>query len=342
MEIIEARNVEDALILGMKKTAEQGKQRDSRNGPVFTFSEPLTTVYEQPTERVMFLPERDCNPFFHFMESLWMLSGRNDVAWIERFNSTFGQFSDDGVTFHGAYGKRWRQWFAVREYSHDGINREVGYIDQLETIANALTANHDDRRIVLQMWDTEADLGMQGKDFPCNLICTFRINPEGQLDMTVFNRSNDLIWGAYGANAVHFSVLQEVMAAWVNVPVGRYWQISTNFHAYLNTYEKHKAILDKKVGITPYANGEVRPFQIVNTKIDQWFSDLEMFMQEGPVMGFTDPFFKKVAVPMLQAWEAWKDKDAPDHMDSAYYFADRIAATDWRKACLEWLERRDR
>lgn len=332
MEFIYARNVEEALILGMKKTEAQAKRRDSRNGPVYTFSEPLTTLYQHPTERVMFLPERDCNPFFHFMESLWMLAGRNDVAWIERFNSTFGQFSDDGVTFHGAYGYRWRNMFL------DPATNQP--IDQLATIAKALTDNPDDRRIVLQMWDTSLDLGMIGKDFPCNLVTTFRVNPEGHLDMTVFNRSNDLIWGAYGANAVHFSVLQEVMAAWIGVPVGRYWQISTNFHAYLNTFEKHQALLKLSPGFTPYEIGDVQPFNIVNTDIETWFSDLAMFMSEGPVMGFRDPFFKKVAVPMAQAWEHWKNKDDPEHMDKAIEFSGRIAATDWRKACIEWLERR--
>lgn len=332
MHVLHARNVEDALILGMKHIDQNGKKRDSRNGPVLTCSEPFTTVYNKPTERVMFLPERDCNPFFHFMESLWMISGRNDVAWIERFNSTFGQFSDDGVTFHGAYGYRWRNMFLDPQTNEP--------IDQLATIAAALKENRDDRRIVLQMWDTSLDLGMIGKDFPCNLVTTFRVNPMGELDMTVFNRSNDLIWGAYGANAVHFSVLQEVMAAWIGVPVGRYWQISTNHHGYLSTFDKHKEVLNMSAGFSPYEMGHVKPFPIVNGSIDRWFSELDMFMTEGPVMGFTDPFFKKVAVPMMQAWEAWKDKDDPEFMQKALDSASRIAATDWRKACVEWLERR--
>lgn len=332
MQIIHARNVEEALILGMKKTAAEGKNRDSRNGPVYTFSEPLTTVYEKPRERVMFLPERDCNPFFHFMESLWMLAGRNDVEWISRYNSTFEQFSDDGVTFHGAYGYRWRNMFIDPE-THQPV-------DQLATIAKALTDNPEDRRIVLQMWDTSLDLGMIGKDFPCNLTATFRINPDGYLDMTVFNRSNDLIWGAYGANAVHFSVLQEVLAAWIGVPVGRYWQISTNFHAYHATYEKHKAITELSPGFTDYELGNVRPFDIVNIPIDKWFAELDMFISEGPALGYTDPFFRKVAIPMLQTWDAWKNKDDPFHTQNAIELARKIGALDWQKACVEWLERR--
>lgn len=330
MDVISVRNVEEALLLGLNVVYQNGKRRDSRNGPVFTMPMPLTTVYANPRERVMFLPERDANPFFHLMESLWMMAGRNDVAWLSQFNSNIANYSDDGVTFHGAYGHRWR----VMDV---GDNQDL---DQLETIANLLKQNKDDRRVVLQMWDGRRDLGMEGKDFPCNLMVNFRVNPEGALDMTVFNRSNDMVWGAYGANAVHFSFLQEVMASWIGVPVGRYWQISTNFHAYLDTFEKVKPLMDKSPGFTAYELGEVTPYPIVNTDIDTWMSDLQMFMDEGPVMGFRDPFFKKVAVPAYQSWKAWKNKEDPDRLEKAISLARQIMATDWQKACVEWLERR--
>lgn len=336
MHVLSARNVEDALILGMKTIDQQGHKRDSRNGPVRTMSTPFATVYDQPKERVVFLSDRDANPFFHFMESLWMLSGRNDVEWISRYSSGISAYSDDGITFHGAYGYRWRNFFTVQSEAGD----DVLTIDQLATIAQLLRENPDDRRIVLQMWSSVADLGMEGKDFPCNLLATFRINPEGHLDMTVMNRSNDMIWGAYGANAVHFSVLQEVMASWIGVPVGRYWQISTNFHAYDNTFEKHKSILEMSPGFTPYETGEVSPSPIVNGDIETWFSDLDMFMTEGPIMGFRDKFFKGTVVPMQMAWDHWKNKDDPNNMNKAIGAAMNIGATDWRKACVEWLERR--
>jgi len=335
MDIVSVRNVEEALILGTKVVNSVGVRRDSRNGPVKVMPMPVTTIYSHPKERVMFLPDRDCNPYFHFMECLWMLSGRRDVAWISQFSSNISNYSDDGIKFHGAYGYRWRNHFTEPDDKNN-------VLDQLATIAELLKKNPDDRRTVLQMWDATVDLGLDGKDFPCNLIITFRINPQGHLDMTVFNRSNDMVWGAYGANAVHMSFLQEVMASWVGVPVGKYWQISTNFHAYLNTLAKVEPVMDLSAGFTPYELGEVEPFPIVSSGIDQWHSDLAMFMDEGAnAMGYTDQFFKKVAVPMLQSWQAWKDREAPDFMDSAAYYADRIAASDWRKACVEWLERRD-
>lgn len=330
MHLITVRNVEEALMEGTQLVTSEGVQRDSRNGPVMVMPEPLTTVYQSPRERVMFLPERDCNPFFHFMECLWMIAGRRDVAWISQFSNNIINYTDDGINFHGAYGHRWRNHFEA----------EDGVLDQLGTIAALLKKNPDDRRTVLQMWDSPNDLGLDGKDFPCNLIITFRINPNGQLDMTVFNRSNDMVWGAYGANAVHMSFLQEVMATWIGVPVGQYWQISTNFHAYLNTYEKVKPLLKIDRKLTPYQTGEVEPFPIVNTDIDKWHSELAMFMDEGPIIGYTDPFFKKVAVPMLQSWTRWKNRDVAGYKEEAIEKANKIAASDWRKACVEWLERK--
>lgn len=340
MRVITANNVNEALILGLQSLEAFGVNRDSRNGPVKVFPGPVSTEYKYPDQRVLFYPERDANPYFHFMESLWMLSGRRDVEFPARFASNIANYSDDGVNFHGAYGYRWRNHFAEREHSHDGISREVGVVDQLYTIAGLLKENNEDRRVVLQMWDTESDLGMEGKDFPCNLIATFRINPYGKLDMTVFNRSNDIIWGAYGANAVHFSMLQEVMAAWIGVPIGSYHQISTNFHGYKNILAKHEGLINHAPGHDPYSLGEVVPYPVVNTPIDEWFQDLDMFMSEGAIIGLRDPFFKKVAVPMLLSWNCWKDREDPGHMQKAMMNADRIIAQDWRRACMEWLERR--
>ena len=339
MKVIDQRNVQDCLIQTMRIVESEGRQRGSRNGPVHTFETPVTAVYQNPRERVIFLPERDCNPFFHFMESLWMMAGRNDVAFPSMFAANIANYSDNGVTFHGAYGYRWRNAETVQQDGDTGQYTLEGF-DQLATIAQLLKDNPEDRRIVLQMWNADMDLGKEGKDFPCNLIATFRINPQGSLDLTVFNRSNDIIWGAFGANAVHFSFLQEVMAAWIGVPVGRYWQISTNFHAYVDTYEKHKGIRNGSPGFTPYESGDVAPYPIVNGSIEDWFGDLDMFMTQGAVMGFKDKFFKKVAVPMLQSWTAWKDREDGNYKANAIKHANNIAASDWRKACVEWLERK--
>lgn len=348
MYTLDTTNVSEALWSGMKLLQKEGVHRKSRAGDVFLMDGPVTTLYREPTERVLFYPERDANPFFHFMEGLWMLAGRNDVEWISRYNSSFVQFSDDGVTFHGAYGHRWMDHFVqmsvLEEAADDEVDEQTLYtpFNQLACAAQMLRDNPDERRVVISMWDPEIDLGRVGKDIPCNLQILFSINLDGALDMTVTNRSNDIIWGAYGANAVHFSMMMEVFASWVGVAVGRYWQISNNYHGYEDTFGKHASLLEYEQPLDPYSTNEVSPFPMVNTQIDTWMGDLKMFIEEGPVTGFKDRFFRKVVVPMDEAWSVWKNKDefGQGHIDRAIDACKQIQATDWRKACIEWLERR--
>ena len=342
MLVIRVRNVHDALPEAMWQMRAHGVAHDSRNGLVAVHPEPVTTVYERPQERVLFHPERDANPFFHFYEGLWMLGGRNDVASLTGFVQRMSEYSDDGVTFHGAYGHRWRHHFSV---------------DQLEVVGRCLRANKDDRRQVVQMYDAAVDCAVDNqnaKDIPCNLSIHFQVR-NSALDMTVFNRSNDIIWGTYGANAVHFSMLQEFMAAHVGVPIGRYWQVSDNWHAYMAPYKKIVGLADKAFQpyrivqwTSPYEHIEngVTPYRMINGPVDTWLAELNMFLEEGnEALGYTDPFFRRVALPMLRAHTIYKggtNLDKPQRFSTARVAAQDIAATDWRRAALEWIERRQK
>ena len=100
-------NVSEALWLVKQKIEVDGVLVETSNGKAKELLEPCCIVYNNPCERVLFYPERDANPVFHFMESLWMLAGRRDVEWISMFNNGISQYSDDGVLFHAAYGHRW-------------------------------------------------------------------------------------------------------------------------------------------------------------------------------------------------------------------------------------------
>jgi hypothetical protein len=51
------------------------KPQGSRAGDVLVAPHPVMSVTSIPTERVLFDPARDANPFFHLFESLWMLAG---------------------------------------------------------------------------------------------------------------------------------------------------------------------------------------------------------------------------------------------------------------------------
>lgn len=334
MITIKARNVHDMLPEALYRLRKAAKPRDSRNGPVLKFPEPVSLVYEKPQERVIFWEARDANPFFHLAECLWMMSGRNDIAFLTNFAKQIGEYSDDGTTMNGAYGYRWRHYFGM---------------DQMRTVAAALRKNPDCRRQVVAMWDAEHDLGLQSKDLPCNTHIYFSVN-EGALDMMVCNRSNDLVWGATGANAVHFSFMQEWMASAVGVEIGKYWQVSNNMHLYTEQHSELLEALDGKEANgfasspdskSPYFVWEaIKPFPIISVDHEVWLQDLDMYLNEGVVMGLREPFFRRVVHPMFMAHRAWKTGLGIPRYDDAIEILKQCQASDWQLAGIEWIDRR--
>jgi thymidylate synthase len=331
MHLISARNPHEALPIALDRLFKLGVERETRNGKVLQLRGPTLLCYERPTERVVFWPERDANPIFHALEAMWMLAGRSDVEFVAHYAKRMSTFSDDGKTLNGAYGFRWRTHF--------------GY-DQLELICKNLKRNPNDRRQVLTMWDAtsnedfdhESDLqkASSSKDVPCNTHIYFAINDSGHLDMTVCNRSNDLVWGCLGANAVHFSFLQECMAIKIGVPVGCYYQFTNNLHGYLETIEPLRSIAGQYCA-SPYELGEVKPLPLIPdaSQIEEFEEDLQ-YLQIGGFGLYSSFFFVGVVAPMQMAHEFYKAGD----LEGALKACDNIVADDWSLACREWIQRR--
>ena len=314
MQLIETTNVNHAIIAGINTLTSQGIRQGSRNGGVIAAPWPVVTVMTNPTDRVLFNPARDANPFFHLFESLWMMAGRHDVEFVAQFVPRMREYSDDGITLDGAYGYRWRNWWRK---------------DQLFEIIEQLVADPDSRRCVLAMWDGD-DLYEESLDKPCNTHIYFRVL-NGTLDMTVCNRSNDIIWGLYGANTVHLSILQEFMAAAIGVDVGIYRHLSNNFHMYPANVD-HRAILADGVHdlYNPNLDDHVR-----HTPLTTVCDPME-FLQEcrlfcGDPLGYDaiqGGFVNTIAQPM---YSAWKNRN-PDFIKGN---------SDWFTAGRQWLKRRD-
>lgn len=389
---LRARNVQEAYVLGLAALRRDGVWQDTRGGRALVHPEPVLTRYERPMERVLLDGVRDANPFFHLMESLWMLAGRNDVASLAPFNAGLKTYSDDGVSYHGAYGHRWRHHFEDGEpYSAHQMGEGPTYQDQLARIIQLLRANPEDRRVVLSMWDPVTDLGQDGADFPCNTQVYFRtrhaeagqfIEGTGRqrqsvLDITVTCRSNDAIWGAYGANAVHFSVLQEFVAAACGFWVGTMCQLSNNLHAYEDKLQEvgvpampvtwaHGGQMFRYVPSIPlglrmdgeptdeYTAREVKSMPFFSpcpdapvAEIMQDIDNLWDFICGFWAAGETD-LVRWTGSPLVQTEALW----TVTHMVGAYWnfkkrqrekaldMAQNIPAPDWRRACVEWLERR--
>jgi Thymidylate synthase len=324
MLTIRVRNVNEALNVGVLCLAESGVEQPSRYGLTREYPGPVTTQYDNPCERVLFNPERDANPFFHLFESLWILGGRNDVAYLTRFNKRMAEFSDNGKSFHAPYGFRLRAAFGF---------------DQLNEAVEILTGDPESRRVVLQIWDAKQDLGAESKDIPCNDLIFVKIR-DGKLNITVCNRSNDMIWGAYGTNIVQFSMVQEYLAAMLGCQVGTYHQVSDSFHVYLDNASTPlwESLVAQRYSPDPYTSE--------NRKVS-WYplvSNPKTFNKElcaGLIRGFynidTDnPFFTLIAGPMEYAWVIWKEGRKQEAMDVLR----GLSHWDWCRAGLEWMQRR--
>lgn len=391
------RDVNEAfyrLVSGISSGSIPTKKSTSRNGDVLHIPEPVMITYDRPRQRVLFNIARDCNPFFHLFESLWMLAGHDDVEPLAYYASNMTNFSDDKRTLNGAYGYRWRSKMRHVTGSQPVYDDWIA-TDQLSILVSHLHNVPDSRRAVLSMWNVEDDLlkiggnvvgattggfnpnadgpkagvilGKGSKDVCCNLCVCFSLSvaeeiktiggvrpgyeswPEHpincRLDMTVFNRSNDLIWGTLGANVVHFSMLQEYMACCLGVEVGVYHQISNNQHVYLNNFKP-----DEWLKGTPCSSDYVLPtypksdLLLVEDK-NQFDEEVKTFVETywgharaGMYREYKEPFLRNVARPMCLAFSA--HKNYRDYA-SAFRYLSMVRAADWRAAGVAWIGKRD-
>lgn len=327
MHVIRCRNVNDALPQGVEYLLRTGLEVIVRGQKTLESPVPVCTRYERPRERVLFDPIRDANPFFHFFESLWILAGRNDVEYLEQFNSKIHQFSDNGLTFHGAYGHRLRFPYTPTQ----------NHTDQLREVVERLKKDPTTRQAVMQIW-MPYDLVAVTKDPPCNLTVHF-LARGGYLNMTVFCRSNDIVWGAYGANVVQFSVIQEFVASACGLQVGIYNQISDSYHGYSEREDWGK--LTRK-GSNDYHGLPRNDYQEIGIDPYPMVLHPDVFLREcgefvkdrWTAIDATNPFFRGVALPMYNAWIAHKETKL------GLIPLMKCEATDWREAGAEWLRRR--
>lgn len=346
MIVLDCQNVDEALVRGMYELKRVGRREESRNGPVLVAPCPVVTIYRNPMERVLTRRFRDANPFFHFYEQLWILAGRQDLAPLTRFVKRFASYSDDGgKTQNAAYGHRLR----------------VSAGDQLSAAIHKLKKNRGDRRVVLSLHDPTLDtfyegdeqgldsgattyvsgLGQlyTGRDAACNIAATLQV-ADGALHLVVFCRSNDIIWGCYGANAVHFAAILEYVATFANLKIGSYTQISVNWHAYVDVFEKTMLAMMTDPTHSVARNFAPRRMILATTGQSEWDEDVDRFVTpdgHAPTWtDFHDPFFTTVAYPIVRAHDLHKQKRRHEALKTI----ESCAADDWRVACTEWLERR--
>lgn len=326
MITIKARNAPQALEEALYSLRVGGKEEESRNGKVIVMPAPVLLTITHPMERVINSAERNANHFYHLMEMVWMMAGERDVRWLSQFNKGVLNYCDKGEThWHGAYGYRWRNHFKTA-WDNPRIN-------QIKNVVNLLRKDPNTRRAVIGMWDPAIDLEPHN-DLPCNTHIYFR-NIDGKLDMTVCNRSNDLIWGMLGANVVHMTYLQELVAWGAGLQMGHYHVFTNNLHVYRDR-EDFQRIWDNPEQEDIYAGKKMAPMPL--TQNEEAYEDLLEDCRKLIIgaRDFNTLWMKEVGYRVFLAYTM--RKDSSDGM----VHAEKIMAADWRKACTDWIKRKDK
>jgi hypothetical protein len=312
---IKARNAPEAYVEALTSMRLNAVHDNSRNGQVLVMPCPTVLEITNPLERILYDPIRQANPYFHTMEFVWMMAGMNDVRWLEQFNKRYREYAEPQTDLvHGAYGHRW--------FSHFKVN-------QILSVYILLRDDPGTRRAVIGMWDPTTDL-QNKRDLPCNTHIYLRIVNE-KLEMTVCNRSNDLVWGMLGANVVHMTMLQQLLSEALGRECGPYRVFTNNLHVYKNL-PNFEDVYATTVVHDPYRNFSLGHRLISRGEIlEKFIWDARTFIYGGAHSRMHTLWFQDVARPMFSEYRRRLGEGNVSYIQMIHDEPLRHACQEWEK-----------
>jgi thymidylate synthase len=232
---------------------EHGVKRNTRGVICWELPEPVMIKIKNPLSRWVTVSERQWNVFLPYAESLWLALGRNDLEFIKYYLPKMVDFSDDGLFLRGGYGQRLRYYNGnTNDYKKTWNSSNVIFknkeVDQFNYVIENFKRDLYTRQAIITIGDPPKDCFnvdgtiKQTKDLPCTCSLQFMQNcVTNKLDLTVYLRSNDFIWGSTAINIFNYTFMQEYMAKILNLEIGNYYHIANNLHY----YEYHKGLIEK-------------------------------------------------------------------------------------------------
>ena len=179
----------------------------------YTSSVPMTLPVITILERVI---------GYRFMaaEAAWILSGDNRLSTVGPYAKHLHRFSDDGLTFRGAYGPK--------------------FIDQEGYVVETLDADPDSRQAVMTLW---RERPRPTKDVPCTVALQWLVR-NGRLHCITTMRSSDA-WMGWPYDVHTFSMmsahvllsLQHKNPRWKDVVLGDLFLTAGSQHLYEKNFE---------------------------------------------------------------------------------------------------------
>ena len=297
-----------------------------------------------PDQRVICIPHRNNNIFATIAETLWVLAGRNDIAFLSKYLPRAVDFSDDGVIWRAGYGKRLRN-FDIGNVGND-------HVDQVRENIDLLNEDNTTRRAVMSIFDPAEDFIRGTKDTPCSNWIHSMIRND-RLHSTIAVRSNDVMWGMSGINLFEWSVVMQLFASCIDTKIGEMHYLADSCHIYSRHYDRVQKIIDNTGFISMYDMG-FGSIPIVVKDLDDWneqLSNLMCAVEDGELCTslmnnlLQDPFLVECGW-MLRLYELITRMSSRT-IESIQYLTESMSLClnnmtrggDFRVAALEYLHR---
>ena len=176
---------------------------------------------DKPYERNIIHDWRKFRQDYAFAEWEWYLSGDRNIKKLGEL-----------------YGKVPAIWKKMAD-EWDEVNSNYGWqwerLNQLDKVVTMLRDNPDTRQAAISIYDGK-EIYKYEYDTPCTYAIQFTV-VNNHLNMCVTMRSNDL-WYGFCNDQYCFSMLQQLVARELSIPVGTYFHFAHNLHLYNNIIEK--------------------------------------------------------------------------------------------------------
>ncbi|WP_439592030.1 thymidylate synthase [Microbacterium sp.] len=318
------RNTGEALTALLQEIVERGQEVTVRDQQTREICAQLIEL-EHPGERLLLVPGRNNNIFAAIAEAMWVLAGRNDLAYLTPYLKRAPDFSDDGGdTWRAGYGPRLRDWNGT---------------DQLAETVQLLRTDATTRRAALTLFDPDRDF-VHSNDIPCNNWLHF-IARDGRLHLHVAARSTDIWWGFSGINAFEWSILLEMMAHWVGLEVGRLAFFTSSLHLYERHYQQAAIVLNSTPAPS-YPSASSPPFDTswdeFDRELGKWM-DIEQQLRTGTDLddiehGLRDPLMNSYLRMIDLYWSFQRQGDTARVRQKLQDLGD----TDLRQAAMQFIE----
>jgi thymidylate synthase len=180
------------------------------------------TGMSNPQARIMMHPARPLNIVVAVARFTWLIAGSNRVEDIAFYEPKVRRFSDDGLAVPGScYGARI-------------FGAPTGYCNQIKGVIERLRIQPASRQAATVVWLPE-DAVRESQDIPCTFGMFFHVR-DGKLTMSTIMRSNNA-FRILPFNLFEFTLLQEIVACELEVPLGDYVHWAASMHVYDNEKE---------------------------------------------------------------------------------------------------------